>query len=140
MRKTLTAALLALSLPTLALTMPEDGMRHGEGHKGGHSQQMFKDFDLSQEQRQAMRKLMREQMHSRHEITQRYLSKLPQAEQKAMQDELKAAKDKQQQAMRALLKPEQQAAFDEHLKKMEARRAEMAEFKAWKAAKDGQGN
>ncbi|MVW75518.1 LTXXQ domain protein [Pseudomonas xionganensis] len=140
MRKTLTAALLALSLPTLALAMPEDGMRHGEGHKGGHSQHMFKDFDLSQEQRQAMRKLMREQMHSRHEITQRYLSKLPQAEHKAMQDELKAAKDKQQQAMRALLKPEQQAAFDEHLKKMEARRAEMAEFKAWKAAKDGQGN
>jgi len=136
MRKTLTAALLALSLPTLALAMPEGGMHHGEGHKGRHGQQMFKELDLSKEQRLEMRKLMREQMHSRHEITQRYLSKLPAAEQQAMQGELKAARDKQHQAMRSLLKPEQQPAFDEHLQKMEARRAEMGEFKAWKANKE----
>lgn len=138
MRKTLTAVLLTLSLPTLA--MPEGGMRHGEGHKGGHSQHMLQELNLSKEQRLEMRKLMREQMHSRHEITQRYLSKLPAAEQKAMQDELKAAKDKQQQSMRGLLTPEQLPAFEEHLQKMEARRAEMSEFKAWKADKEAKGN
>jgi periplasmic protein CpxP/Spy len=140
MRKTLTAALLALSLPTLALAMPEGGMHHGEGHKGRYGQQMFKELNLSPEQRQAMHKLMREQMRNRHEITQRYLSKLPAAEQKAMQDELKAARESQQQSMRSLLKPEQLPAFDEHLKKMEARRAEMGEFKAWKAEKETTGN
>ncbi len=140
MRKTLTTLLLALSLPTLALAMPEGGMHPGEGSKSRHGLHMFKELDLSQEQRQQMHKLMGEQMRGRQEINQRYLSKLPDAELKAMQDELKAAQDKQQQAMRALLKPEQQAAFDDHLQKMEAHRAEMAEFKAWKAEKDGQSN
>lgn len=125
MRKTLTAVLLALTLPTLAMAMPEEGSKYG-GHKGGHGHHMFKDLDLSKEQRMEMRKLMREQMKSRHEINQRYLDKLPAAEQQAMQAELKAAKDKHQQTLRDMLKPEQQAAFDEHLKKMEARRAEKA--------------
>jgi len=140
MRKTLTAALLALTLPTLAMAMPEDGPRHGGGHHGEHGARMFKELDLSKEQHREIRKLMGEQMKGRHEITQRYLSKLPAAEQKAMQDELKAAKDKQHAAIRALLKPEQQKAFDEHQQKMNERRAEMAEFKAWKAEKDKQAN
>lgn len=140
MRKTLTAALLALTLPTLAMAMPEGGPRHGGGHHGEHGARMFKELDLSKEQHREIRKLMGEQMKGRHEITQRYLSKLPAPEQKAMQDELKAAKDKQHAAIRALLKPEQQKAFDEHQQKMNERRAEMAEFKAWKAEKDKQAN
>lgn len=140
MRKTLTAALLALTLPTLAMAMPEGGPRHGGGHHGEHGARMFKELDLSKEQHREILKLMGEQMKGRHEITQRYLSKLPAAEQKAMQDELKAAKDKQHAAIRALLKPEQQKAFDEHQQKMNERRAEMAEFKAWKAEKDKQAN
>ena len=139
MRKTLTAALLALTLPTLAMAMPDGGPRHGGGHHGEHGARMFKELDLSKEQHREIRKLMGEQMKGRHEITQRYLSK-PAAEQKAMQDELKAAKDKQHAAIRALLKPEQQKAFDEHQQKMNERRAEMAEFKAWKAEKDKQAN
>lgn len=136
MRKTLTALLLALTLPTLAMAMPDDGPRHG-GYGGCHSAErgprMFKELDLSKEQHREIRKLMGEQMKSRRDITQRYLEKLPAAEQKAMQDELKAAKDKQQSAMRDLLEPQQQKAFDEHLKKMEERRAERQAFKAWQA-------
>ncbi|MGE8359047.1 LTXXQ domain protein [Pseudomonas sp.] len=129
MRKTLTAVLLALTLPTLAMAMPEGGPRHG----GEHGPRFFKELDLSKEQHREIRKLMGEQMKSRHAITQRYLDKLPAAEQKAMQDELKAARDKQQSAIRALLKPEQQKAFDEHQKKMEAHRADRKAFEAWKA-------
>lgn len=129
MRKTLTAVLLALTLPTLAMAMPEGGPRHG----GDHGMRMFKELDLSNEQQREMRKLMGEQMKSRHEITQRYLDKLPAAEQKALQDELNAARDKQRSAMRALLNPDQQKAFDAHQKKMEERRAERAAFEAWKA-------
>jgi Spy/CpxP family protein refolding chaperone len=132
MRKTLTALLLAATLPTLAMAMPEGGPRHERGF-GGH---MFKELDLSQEQRHEIGKLMREQMKSRHEITQRYLDKLPAAEKKAMQDELKAAEIKNREAIRAQLKPEQQKSFDEMQKKMEQRRAERAEFEAWKAEKD----
>jgi Spy/CpxP family protein refolding chaperone len=133
MRKTLTALLLALTLPTLAMAMPEGGPCHGDGYRGEHGPRMFKELDLSPEQHREIRKLMGEQMKSRQEITQRYLDKLPTAEQKAMQDELKAAKDKQQSAIRALLEPEQQKAFDEQLKKMEERRAEREAFKAWQA-------
>ncbi|MGE8497789.1 MAG: LTXXQ domain protein [Pseudomonas sp.] len=129
MRKTLTAVLLALTLPTLAMAMPEGGPRHG----GDHGPRFLKELDLSKEQHRDIRKLMGEQMKSRHDITKRYLDKLPAAEQKAMQDELKAARDKQQSAIRALLKPEQQKAFDEHQKKREAHRADRKAFEAWKA-------
>ncbi|MFZ3155540.1 LTXXQ domain protein [Pseudomonas sp.] len=132
MRKTLTAVLLALTLPTLAMAMPEGDSRHG-GYHGEHGSRMLKELDLSKEQQREIRKLMGEQIKSRHQITKRYLDKLPAAEQKAMQDELKAAKDKQQSAIRALLQPEQQKAFDEHQKKMQERRAEHQAFKAWQA-------
>ncbi|WP_372873938.1 Spy/CpxP family protein refolding chaperone [Pseudomonas sp.] len=139
MRKTLTALLLTLTLPTLAMAMPEGGPQHGDGYGHGgshgdrHGSRMFKDLDLSREQQREIRKLMGEQMKSRHEITRRYLEKLPAAEQKAMQDELKAAKDKRHSSIRDLLEPEQQKAFDEHQKKMQERRAERAAFNAWKA-------
>ncbi len=132
MRKTLTAVMLALTLPTLAMAMPEGGSRH-EGHHGEHGSRLFKALDLSKEQHRDIRKLMGEQMTDRRAITQRYLEKLSAAEQKAMQDELQAAKDKQHSAIRALLKPEQQKAFDEHQQQMQARRAERQAFKAWQA-------
>ena len=45
-----------------------------------------------------------------------------------MQKDLDASREKTHQSMRALLKPEQQKAFDEGLKKMEEKRAERAEF------------
>jgi protein CpxP len=130
MRKTLTAVLLALTLPTLAMAMPEDGPRHGGGH---HGARMFEELDLSPKQQREIRKLMGEQMQGRHEITQRYLEKLPAAEQQALKDELQAAKDKQHSAIRALLDAEQQKAFDEQQKKMQERHAEREAFKAWQA-------
>ena len=132
MRKTLIALLFAATLPAVAMAMPEDGKRHG----GEHGAQMFKQLDLSKEQRQAVGKLMREQMTSRRDITQRFLDKLPAAEKTAMQDELKAAKSKNQQAIRALLKPEQQKIYDAEVQKMAERHAEMAEFQAWKTQRD----
>lgn len=137
MRKTLTALLLAATLPALAIAMPmhEGSPRHHDRNHG-----MFKELNLSQEQRQEFRKLMGEQMKSRHEITQRYLDKLPEADKQAMQKELDQARADQHKALRELLDPEQQKAFDEHQKKMEARRAEMAEFKAWKAEKEKKTN
>ncbi|GIZ13520.1 Spy/CpxP family protein refolding chaperone [Pseudomonas sp. NCCP-436] len=135
MRKTLTALLLAAALPTLAVAMPmhDGGFRH---HERGHGN-LAQGLQLSKEQRQEFRKLMAEQMKSHREITQRYLDKLPPAEKQAMQKELDATRAEQQKSLRELLSPEQQKAFDEHQKKMEARRAEMAEFKAWKAEKAG---
>ena len=135
MRKTLTALLFAAALPTVALAMPDEGPRHG-GMRGEPHDMMFKELDLSREQRESIGKLMREQMKSRHDITQRYLDKLPEAEQKAMQQELEAARKQQHDSIRALLKPEQQKDFDDLVKKMEERRAERAEFEAWKAEKD----
>lgn len=135
MRKTLTALLLAATLPTLAFAMPEAGPRHHERDHG-----MFKELNLSKEQRQEFRKLMGEQMKTHRDITKRYLDKLPEAEKQAMKKELDKARADQHKALRDLLNPEQQKAFDEHQKKMQARRAEMAEFKAWKAEKDSKNN
>lgn len=135
MRKTLTALLLAATLPTLAFAMPDGGPRHQDRHHG-----MFKELNLSKEQRQEFRKLMGEQMKAHRDITKRYLDKLPEAEKQAMKKELEQARADQHKALRDLLNPEQQKAFDEHQKKMEARRAEMAEFKAWKAEKDSKNN
>lgn len=132
MRKTLIALMLAATLPTVAMAMPEGGPHHGEHHRGGAP---FAQLDLTHEQRQQVRKLMGEQMKERHEITQRYLEKLPAADQKAMKDELKAKEDKTQADIRALLKPDQQKQFDEMKKKEAERRAEWNEFKAWKAEK-----
>ncbi|MCU1716513.1 LTXXQ domain protein [Pseudomonas sp. 5P_3.1_Bac2] len=137
MRKTLTAVLLAMTLPTLAMAMPEDGPRRGGDFGPRHGAEQgprpFKDLDLSKEQQREIRKLMGEELKNRHDITQRYLDKLPANEKTAMQDELKAAQAKQQKAIRDLLKPEQQKTFDEQQKKMAERRAEFAAFKAWQA-------
>ncbi|WP_136477597.1 LTXXQ domain protein [Pseudomonas sp. DG56-2] len=132
MRKTLIALMFAAALPTVAMAMPEGGPRHGDHHRG---EAPYAQLDLSREQRQQIGKLMGEQMKSRHEITQRYLEKLPAADQKALKDELQSKKDKTQAEIRALLKPDQQKKFDELKKDQDQRRAEWSEFKAWKAEK-----
>ncbi|MDD1975107.1 LTXXQ domain protein [Pseudomonas tussilaginis] len=132
MRKTLIALMFAATLPTVAMAMPEDGMRHGDHHRGGAP---FAQLDLSREQRQQIGKLMGEQMKSRQEITNRYLEKLPAADQKALKDELQAKKDKTHAEIRDLLKPDQQKKFDELKKEQDQRSAEWSEFKAWKAEK-----
>lgn len=133
MRKTLIALMFAAALPTVAMAMPDGGPRHGGEHQRGGAP--FAQLDLTREQRQQIGKLMGEQMKSRHEITQRYLAKLPAADQKALKDELKARHDKIDAEIRGVLKPEQQKQFDEMKKKQAERKAEWAEFKAWKAEK-----
>ena len=75
MRKTLTALLFAATLPAVALAMPDEGPHHG-GMRGEPHGMMFKELDLSREQRESIGKLMREQMKSRHDITQRYLDNI----------------------------------------------------------------
>ncbi len=134
MRKSLVALLFAAALPTLAFGMP--GGMHDGPHGGKRAPHMFQELDLTKEQQREMRKLMGEQMKQRQAITQRYLDKLPEAERQAMQKDLDASREKTHQSMRALLKPEQQKAFDEGLKKLEEKRAERAEFLKWKAERD----
>lgn len=145
MRKTLIALMLAAALPTVAMAMPE-----GPGPMGGHEGHMmggpghgehgprgkggpFSQLDLSKEQHEQIRKLMGEQWHARKDLTQKYLDKLPAADQKAMQDEIAAGKQKTQADIRAVLKPDQQKKYDEIVKKQAERRAEWKEFQAWKA-------
>ncbi|MNJ81987.1 hypothetical protein D3C77_810910 [compost metagenome] len=53
-----------------------------------------------------------------------------------MQKDLQANQDKSQKEIRAILTPEQLKRFEERQKNMQERRAERAEFKAWKDAKD----
>lgn len=132
MRKTLIAVLFASTLPAVALAMPDAGHRH----HGKHAPHMFEQLDLSKDQHREMRKLMGERMKNRHEITQRYLDKLPEAERQAMAKDLAASKEKTHQDIRKVLKPEQQKQFDEIHARMEAKRAERAEFRQWKAERD----
>ena len=135
MRKTLIALMFAAALPTVAMAMPDGGPRHDGPHHRGDAP--FHQLDLSRDQRQQIGKLMGEQMQQRRDITERYMAKLPAAEQKAMKDELKASHDKTDGQIRALLKPEQQKKFDELQKERAARKAEWKEFQAWKAEKAG---
>ncbi len=137
MRKTLIALMFAAALPTVAMAMPEgtgpmgsmDGPRHEHMHdKGAYSQ-----LDLTHEQRQQIRKIMGEQMHERQQLVDKYLEKLSPADQKALKDEMAAKHQKAEAEVRSLLKPDQQKQFDEIQKKQAERRAEWAEFKAWKA-------
>ncbi|WP_422404025.1 Spy/CpxP family protein refolding chaperone [Pseudomonas sp. GZD-209] len=133
MRKTLIALMFAAALPTVAMAMPEGGPRHDGPHHRGDAP--FAQLDLSRDQRQQIGKLMSEQMQQRRDITERYMNKLPAAEQKAMKDEIKASHDKTEGQIRALLKPDQQKKFDELQKERAARKAEWQEFQAWKAEK-----
>lgn len=133
MRKTLIALMFAATLPAVAMAMPPEGGMMGHDGPGMHHQGPFSKLNLTPEQRQQIGKLMGDQMRTRQEITQRYLQKLPPAEQKAMQDEFAAKQVKTQTDIRALLKPDQQKQFDEMQKERAQRRAERAEFEAWKA-------
>ncbi|MFY1664159.1 Spy/CpxP family protein refolding chaperone [Pseudomonas sp. Pseu.R1] len=140
MRKTLMALMFAAALPTVAMAQPAEG-----GHMGGpgfdgpgmqhHRKGPFDKLNLTPEQRQQIGKLMGDQWHSRSEITQKYLAKLSPADQKAMKDEFAAKQAKTQADIRAMLTPEQQKTFDQMQKDREQRRADRAEFEAWKAQK-----
>jgi len=146
MRKTLIALMFAAALPTVAMAMPEghgpmggpEGhMMGGTGHGGEHGMRgkggPFSQLDLTREQRQQIGKLMGEQREGRQQLVKKYLYKLPAADQKAMKDEMAAAKQKTQADIRALLKPDQQKKFDEMAKKRAERQAEWQQFQAWKA-------
>ncbi|SDH06963.1 protein refolding chaperone Spy/CpxP family [Pseudomonas flavescens] len=129
MRKTMTALLLAMTLPTLAMAAP-GGDHRPDGDRGPR---FFHELDLSKDQERQVHKLMEEQRRDNRELTQRYLDKLPAADKQALQTERKASRDKQQAAIRALLTPQQQKTFDEQEAKMKERRADREAFEAWKA-------
>ncbi|AOZ14335.1 LTXXQ domain protein [Pseudomonas lundensis] len=139
MRKTLIALMFAAALPTVAMAMPGGegpmGPRHGGEHHG-RGDAPYSQLDLTREQRQQIGKLMGEQMHERKQLVDKYLEKLPAADQKALKDEIAARHEKTQKDIRALLKPEQQKRFDEMQKQRAERKAEWKEFKDWKAQKD----
>ena len=50
----------------------------------------FSQLDLSREQREQIGKMMGDQWHERKQLINKYLEKLPAADQKAMQDEIAA--------------------------------------------------
>ncbi|UUD64095.1 Spy/CpxP family protein refolding chaperone [Pseudomonas seleniipraecipitans] len=129
MRKTMTALLLAMTLPTLAMAAPDGDHRPG----GDHGPRFFQQLDLSKDQQRQVHKLMGEQRKNDRELTQRYLDKLPAADKQALETERKASREKQQTAIRALLTPEQQKTFDEQAAKMKERKADRQAFEAWKA-------
>ena len=136
MRKTLIALMFAAALPTVAMAMPGGdgpmGQRHGGEHHG-RGDAPYSQLDLSREQRQQIGKLMGQQMHDRKQLVEKYLEKLPAADQQAFKDEMKAKHDKTQSEIRAVLKPDQQKTFDEMQKKRAERQAEWKQFKEWKA-------
>ncbi|MNE76107.1 hypothetical protein D3C80_1723210 [compost metagenome] len=72
-------------------------------------------------------------MHERKQLVDKYLEKLPPADQKALKDEMAARHQKTEAEIRALLKPDQQQKFDAIQKKQAERKAEWDQFKAWKA-------
>lgn len=129
MRKTMTALLLAMTLPTLAMAAPGGDHRPG----GDHGPRFFQQLDLSKDQQRQVHKLMGEQRKNDRELTQRYLDKLPAADKQALETERKASREKQQTAIRALLTPEQQKTFDDQAAKMKERKADRQAFEAWKA-------
>ena len=140
MRKTLIALMFAAALPTVAMAMPEgqgpmgpmDSPRHG-AQMHDHGKGPYSQLDLSREQREQIRKIMGEQMHERKQLVDKYLEKLSPADQKAMKDEMAARHQKAETEVRALLKPDQQQKFDAIQKKRAERKAEWAQFQAWKA-------
>ena len=73
---------------------------------------------LSAEQREQMGKLMRERKGDPREITQKYLDKLPKADQDALKQELETARLEHDKAIRAILTPEQQKRFDAQTSRM----------------------
>ncbi|WP_397449214.1 LTXXQ domain protein [Pseudomonas sp. NA-150] len=133
MRKTLIALMFAAALPAVAMAMPpENG---GTGHGGMHGHNPYAQLNLTPDQRQQVGKIMWEGKRGREDITSRYLQMLTPAQQKSYQDELTAQHTKATADVRALLKPDQQKQFDVIQQKEAQRRADHAEFQAWKAQK-----
>ncbi|QLF92496.1 P pilus assembly/Cpx signaling pathway, periplasmic inhibitor/zinc-resistance associated protein [Pseudomonas sp. ABC1] len=137
MRKTLISLLFVAALPTLAMASPEGHPARPFEH---HGKPPLHQLDLSKEQQKEVRKLIGTQMKNRHEITQRYLDKLPEAERNAFQNELNANRENTDKAIKALLTPEQQKQFAEHQRKQQEKRAEHAEFLKWKAEREQKKN
>ncbi|WP_347929305.1 Spy/CpxP family protein refolding chaperone [Pseudomonas helvetica] len=139
MRKTLIALMFAAALPTIAMAAPEgpgpmgpmEGHGYSEHMHGGKG--MYRELNLSHEQREQIRKLIGEQMHARKELVEQYLQKLSPADQQAMKDQMAAGSQKTEKDIRALLKPDQQQKFDAIQKKQAERKAEWEQFQAWKA-------
>ena len=154
MRKTLSMLLLAAALPAAAIAAepgesgPACDMGPGhyqqfgrEGMGGMHGMMPPVDgLKLTPEQRQAINKARMEAVKGKHEITQRYMDKLSEADKEAMQKELQANRDKADKAVREQLTPEQLKQFEERKAEGEKRRAEWEEFLKWKAEKDAKKN
>ena len=105
MRKTLIALMIAAALPTVAMAMPGGdgpmGPRHGGEHHG-RGDAPYSQLDLTREQRQQIGKLMGEQMHERKQLVDKYLQKLPAADQKGLKDEIAAKHEKTQKIGQAV--------------------------------------
>ncbi|WP_347904691.1 LTXXQ domain protein [Pseudomonas purpurea] len=139
MRKTLIALMFAAALPTVAMAMPEgqgptgpmDGHGYSEHMHGGKGP--YRELNLSREQREQIRKLIGAQMQARKQLVDQYLQKLSPSDQQALKDQMAAGRQKTESDVRALLKPDQQQKFDAIQKKQAERKAEWAQFQAWKA-------
>jgi len=155
MRKTLSMLLLATALPVAALAAEPAGPGpacdmmgpghhlHGRRDGMGGMPGMMSPVDglkLTKEQRQAIHKARMDAVKDKHEITQRYMDKLSEADKEAMQKELQAAHDKTDKTIREQLTPEQLKQFEERKAEAEKRRAEWEEFRKWKAEKDAKQN
>lgn len=143
MKKFIPALLLTTSIPLLAMAAPpappaQPAPPHAvpgdvppPPHKAGPHAAGFK--NLTPEQHAKMREIMQTQDKKRKEITRKYLDRLPEAEKKAMHDELNQSREDASKAIRAILTPEQQKAFDEQKTKRDAHMKEWKEFQEWKA-------
>ena len=90
---------------------------------------------LTPKQNEGMRKILGDQAQANFKIKQKYFDKLPDADKKAMLDELNQNREDSMKKMRALLTPEQQKQMDERKQQQEQRMKEWQEFQQWKAQK-----
>jgi len=104
-----------------------NGRHDRHEHRG---MQGDKALGLSREQKKDIHALRGEAMQNRQKIIDKYLGKLPAAEQKAMQDELAENRKQSEQAIRSKLNAEQQKKFDQMQEQKQARRSEAGKAKA----------
>lgn len=120
MKKVALALALAFALPSMAFAensvdvghQPPPAHEHGKpgDHRQGgpRGQGKFeKELGLNKEQSSAARAAFHEGMKDRFKITAKYLTKLPKAEQEAMQAELKKSEETHRESFLKLLTPEQ---------------------------------
>lgn len=128
MRKSFLAAALFAALPLVATAMPH------EHHKPRmHAERPMAGIELTREQRQQFAEVKRETLKARQQIKQRYLDKLPEADKRAMHNDLNALKDNERRALNKILTKEQQKAFAERETRRQAHASDWAEFKKWQA-------